>query len=180
MAKKSRLSKLLEFIGVVDNTEPVYDPREGADGDNRFAYRAQNPREGARPRQEYTRTRINTAGRPIPNERPQRGEANRRERDNGALRRATNRDMRVAPSTIVYYMHSLEECSDVINSLISNKSVLLNFEEMDGATMQRTVDTLSGATFALRAKLRKVAEKMYLIVPENVQVNMTRSVERRY
>ena len=39
---------------------------------------------------------------------------------------------------------------------------------------------LAGAAFALHAKIRKVSEKMYLIAPENVEVNMTSSVSRHY
>lgn len=87
-----------------------------------------------------------------------------------------------APSqqTVIYYLRTLEECRDVINDLIDNKTVLLNLEDMDERTVQRGIDTLCGAAFALNATLRKASDKTYLIAPNTVQVASTRDEERRY
>ena len=98
----------------------------------------------------------------------------------GMVRSQRGGKMKPNPTTIVYYLHSLSECSGVIEDLIGGNSVLLNLEETDMQLMQRVVDTLAGAAFALHAKIRKVSEKMYLIAPENVEVNMTSSVSRHY
>jgi FtsZ-interacting cell division protein YlmF len=82
--------------------------------------------------------------------------------------------------TVIYYLHTLEECRDVISDLIDNKTVLLNLEEMEEKTIQRGIDTLCGAAFALGATLRKASDKTYLIAPNNVEVAMTNETERRY
>lgn len=82
--------------------------------------------------------------------------------------------------TVIYYLHTLEECRDVITDLIDNKTVLLNLEEMDEKTIQRGIDTLCGAAFALNATLRKASDKTYLIAPNNVEVAMTNETDRRY
>ncbi len=82
--------------------------------------------------------------------------------------------------TVIYYLHTLEECRDVITDLIDGKTVLLNLEEMDEKTIQRGIDTLCGAAFALNATLRKASDKTYLIAPNNVEVAMTNEAERRF
>lgn len=82
--------------------------------------------------------------------------------------------------TVIYYLRSLEECRNVINDLIDNKTVLLNLEDMDERLIQRGIDTLSGAAFALNATLRKASDKTYLIAPNSVEVASTNDVERRY
>jgi FtsZ-interacting cell division protein YlmF len=80
--------------------------------------------------------------------------------------------------TVIYYLHTLEECRDVITDLIDGKTVLLNLEEMDEKTIQRGIDTLCGAAFALNATLRKASDKTYLIAPTTVEVAMTNEAER--
>jgi len=82
--------------------------------------------------------------------------------------------------TVIYYLHALEECREVIIDLIDSKTVLLNLEEMDEKTIQRAIDTLCGAAFALNATLRKASDKTYLIAPTNVEVALTNDAERRF
>ena len=82
--------------------------------------------------------------------------------------------------TMIYYLDQLEECREVINDLLDGKTVLLNLEDMNERIMQRAIDTLCGAAFALGATLRKASDKTYLIAPNSVQVASTRDEERRY
>lgn len=80
--------------------------------------------------------------------------------------------------TVMYSIRALEDCCDVIDNLILNNTVLLNMEELDNTVMQRSVDTLSGAVFALHATIRKVSERTYLIAPMNVEVDEAYSDRR--
>jgi len=57
---------------------------------------------------------------------------------------------------------------------------VLTMDEMEGHLMQRAVDTLSGAVFALSANIRKASDKTYLITPMSVEVNEAYDVERRF
>jgi len=75
--------------------------------------------------------------------------------------------------TAMFTLHSLEECCDVIQSLIENNVVLVSLDELDSRYTQRAVDTLSGAAYALGTTVRKASEKTYLIAPRNVRVNDT-------
>lgn len=107
--------------------------------------------------------------------------ARRRPQNNVSVRREPNpNEMPIGSGTMVYYMHALSECSNVIRDLIRGYSILLNLEEADTAQMQRIVDTLAGATFALGAVIRKVSERTYIIAPKNVNVMTSDRFERRY
>lgn len=181
MAQKSGLSRILEIIGIIDNNEsetgsPTRSRAEQYDNRQRFTPRSlRNSSDGRVAVQAGSDARRSRNGEKA-RLRPSFSGGAEEER---AVTRP-NQKLRTSPSTMVYYLHSLSECSSVIQDLIRGNSVLLNLEETDNALTQRIVDTLAGASFALRAKIRKVSEKMYLIAPENMEVNMTHSVERRY
>ncbi|MBQ8506429.1 MAG: cell division protein SepF [Clostridia bacterium] len=82
--------------------------------------------------------------------------------------------------TVMYSLRTLKDCCEVIDNLIMNNTVVLTLDEMDPALMQRAVDTLSGAVFALRATIRKASDCTYLIAPMTVEVNETYDVDDRF
>lgn len=67
-------------------------------------------------------------------------------------------------------VRQIEECRDIIKFLLRGESVLLNLENIDPKDCGRVVDMLSGAAFALRGRMLKVAHLSYLLAPENVEV----------
>ena len=95
---------------------------------------------------------------------------------------APQRSVRVSQRsrTVMYSLHSLEDCCEVIDQLIANNTVVLTMDEMDGHLLQRAVDTLSGAVFALHASIRKASDKTYLVAPMSVEVNDTYDLDRRF
>ena len=82
--------------------------------------------------------------------------------------------------TVMYSLHSLEDCCEVIDQLIANNTVVLTMDELDGRLLQRAVDTLSGAVFALHASIRKASDKTYLVAPMSVEVNEAYDLDRRF
>lgn len=82
--------------------------------------------------------------------------------------------------TVMFSLHALEDCCDVIDNLILNNTVVLTMDDLDAKLMQRAVDTLSGAVFALHATIRKASDRTYLIAPANVEVNETYDTDRDY
>ncbi len=109
---------------------------------------------------------------------PKQAKADRDNRGQGNI--VPMRPQAAGHQTMIYYLRSLEECRDVINDLLDGKSVLLNVEDMDDKSVQRSVDTLCGAAFALGATLRKASEKTFLIAPNNVAVASTNEDGRHY
>ena len=95
---------------------------------------------------------------------------------------APQRQMRVSQRsrTVMYSLHSLEDCCEVIDQLIANNTVVLTMDELDGRLLQRAVDTLSGAVFALHASIRKASDKTYLVAPMSVEVNEAYDIDRRF
>ena len=73
--------------------------------------------------------------------------------------------------TVIFKLHSVDECKGVIMALIEKKSVLLNLDELDSLQAQRTLDTMSGATFAIGARLSRASDRTWLITPSTVEVN---------
>jgi len=74
------------------------------------------------------------------------------------------------PQAVIYYLHSLEQCRNVINDLIDNKTILLNLEDMDERYLQRGIDMLAGAAFALNASIRKASNRTYLLAPNSMEI----------
>lgn len=83
-------------------------------------------------------------------------------------------------SCVPYTIYSLEECCSVIEAVIANRMVFLTLDpNMDEYMIQRVVDTLSGATFALQATIRKGADRAYIITPRTVTMEDPGSYGRR-
>ncbi|MBQ5770601.1 MAG: cell division protein SepF [Clostridia bacterium] len=186
---KRNLKRVLELIGL----------QEAVDEEQQMASRPNRVYNASYEQERFTPARPNPASRGgVPRERRQANPAGGRSRETGrnaygeqnakrraksnvAVRREPNPgEMPIGSGTMVYYMHSLSECSNVIRDLIRGYSILLNLEEADTAQMQRIVDTLAGATFALGAVIRKVSERTYIIAPKNVNVMTSDRFERRY
>jgi len=111
-------------------------------------------------------------------QRPARREQSPSRRDQGPAP-AVSRGADGRHSMIVYYLHTLDECREVITDLLDNKSILLNLEDMDDRVIQRAIDTLGGAAFALNANLRRASDRTYLIAPNSVDIAYTNDSDRR-
>ena len=130
--------------------------------------------------------------RPVPRaeERPQRYDYSPRPSRFGSLDDAAPRFEAPQPRnpregasrqrTVMYSLRTLKDCCEVIDNLIENNTVVLTLDEMEPALMQRAVDTLSGAVFALRATIRKASDCTYLIAPMTVEVNEPYDVDDRF
>ena len=86
--------------------------------------------------------------------------------------------------TLMCSLNTLEDCCDVIDSLIAGNVVVLTLDDIDPKLTQRAIDTLSGAVFALNATIRKANRytysRTYVLAPSTVEVNETYDVERRF
>ncbi|MBO4886167.1 MAG: cell division protein SepF, partial [Clostridia bacterium] len=82
--------------------------------------------------------------------------------------------------TIIFRLRSVDECKDVILSLIDRKSVLMSLEALDSVQAQRALDTMSGAAYAIGAALSRASDKTWLITPSNVEVERSSLDEDGY
>ena len=72
----------------------------------------------------------------------------------------------------VRYPRHYEEATDIVDLLIANESILIDFQYMTEVQARRCLDYLDGARYVLAGNLKKVASTMYLLTPINVVVNI--------
>lgn len=63
-----------------------------------------------------------------------------------------------------------EEIQVIADNFKNNIPVLINLQKIDSEQSKRIIDFCSGLTYALEGNIRKVAEKVFLITPSNVEV----------
>ena len=73
---------------------------------------------------------------------------------------------------ITYYPRKYEETTEIVDLLIVNDSILIDFQYMTEVQARRCLDYLDGARYVLAGNLRRVASTMYLLTPINVVVNI--------
>lgn len=72
----------------------------------------------------------------------------------------------------IKYPRQYEDAPEIVNLLIENESVLIDFQYMLDAPARRCLDFLSGASTVLFGNLQKVSSSMYLLTPANVVVDI--------
>ncbi|MGN1031795.1 MAG: cell division protein SepF [Butyricicoccaceae bacterium] len=91
-----------------------------------------------------------------------------------APRASGNREFTVNATTslkvVIVKIQEYKELTDVANDLKSKNTVVLNLETTDPDTAKRALDFLSGVTYALEGKIKRVAKDTYLITPYDVNI----------
>ena len=65
----------------------------------------------------------------------------------------------------------VDDSREIINTLLSNRTVLLNMEGLDVDIAQRILDYASGATYAIDGNLQKISHYIFIITPASVDVS---------
>lgn len=65
---------------------------------------------------------------------------------------------------------SFDECPKIVDHLKSRKPVILNLEKLDSNLARKVFDFISGAVYALDGNVQKVANNIFLFVPENIDI----------
>lgn len=77
-------------------------------------------------------------------------------------------------SFVVSYPKSLEDIQGLIVGLKNNNSALVNFCNAPKSLMQRMIDFLSGACYALDASISKIMDGQYLITVSGVSIKVNK------
>ncbi|HEM3701895.1 TPA: cell division protein SepF [Streptococcus suis] len=79
----------------------------------------------------------------------------------------------VLKSTIdIKFPKKYEDAPEMVNLLIDNASILIDFQYMSEQQARRCLDYLDGARSVLSGNLKKVSSTMWLLTPVNVTVNI--------
>ncbi len=66
---------------------------------------------------------------------------------------------------------SVEDAREITETLLSNRTVVLNVEGLDLEIAQRIIDFTSGSCFAISGNLQKVSNYIFIITPPSVDVS---------
>lgn len=81
---------------------------------------------------------------------------------------------RVSASNMIITVHeplSYDESPLIVDDLRDFKAVVLNFEQLDVDVKRQIFDFVSGALYALDGKMQKVNKDIFILAPNNVEID---------
>ena len=80
---------------------------------------------------------------------------------------------------------SVEDAREITETLLENRTVVLNVEGLDVEIAQRIIDFTSGSCFAISGNLQKISNYIFIITPASVDISgdflsLMDSFETRY
>lgn len=72
---------------------------------------------------------------------------------------------------IVLEPKRFDDVQAIADHLIDREPVVLRFEQLDSETARRIMDFLGGSTYALGGHIQRLGEHMFLLAPNNVEVD---------
>jgi cell division inhibitor SepF len=96
--------------------------------------------------------------------------------DTQVARPARLRAARAVPSTVSVQVHlvlprSFNDAQQIADKFKDSIPVILNLQSADQELSKRLIDFASGLTYALEGGMQRVADKVFLLTPRNVEVS---------
>ncbi len=66
---------------------------------------------------------------------------------------------------------TVEDAREITETLLSNRTVVLNVEGLDVDIAQRIIDFTSGSCFAISGNLQKISNYIFIITPASVDIS---------
>lgn len=66
---------------------------------------------------------------------------------------------------------SYEEAREITETLLANRTVVLNLEGLDVDIAQRVIDFTSGSCFAIKGNLQQISRYIFIITPASVDIS---------
>ena len=66
---------------------------------------------------------------------------------------------------------SVEDAREITETLLANRTVVLNLEGLDVDVAQRIIDFTSGSCFAISGNLQKISRYIFIITPSTVDIS---------
>ena len=66
---------------------------------------------------------------------------------------------------------SIEDAREITETLLANRTVVLNLEGLDVDIAQRIIDFTSGSCFAISGNLQKISQYIFFITPASVDIS---------
>ncbi len=65
---------------------------------------------------------------------------------------------------------SVEDAKEIIETLLSGRTIVLNLEGLDLEIAQRIIDYTSGASYAIGGNLQKISNYIFIVTPKTVDI----------
>jgi len=85
--------------------------------------------------------------------------------------RQTKRSIGAGMEVCVIKPSSVEDAREITETLLANRTVVLNLEGLDVDIAQRIVDFTSGSCFAISGNLQKISHYIFIITPSSVDIS---------
>ena len=66
---------------------------------------------------------------------------------------------------------SIEDAREITDTLLANRTVVLNLEGIEVETAQRIIDFTSGSCYAIQGNLQKISHYIFIITPSSVDIS---------
>lgn len=66
---------------------------------------------------------------------------------------------------------TVEDAREITETLLANRTVVLNMEGLDVEVAQRIIDFTSGSCFAISGNLQKISHYIFIITPASVDIS---------
>ena len=98
------------------------------------------------------------------------------EEEPGAVARSRPRPVEALPGAIPVQVHlvlprSFNDAQQIADKFKQAIPVIVNFQNADQELSKRLIDFTSGLTYALNGGMQRVADKVFLLTPRNVEVS---------
>jgi cell division inhibitor SepF len=88
-------------------------------------------------------------------------------RKNNVIKVHSNTDMKVFICEPAKY----EDCTKAVDEIKSRKVVVLNIEGMELEDQKQVFEFIKGAVYALEASIQKISNGIFVLAPNNVQID---------
>lgn len=99
-------------------------------------------------------------------------------RKNNVIKVHSNTDMKV----FICEPNKYEDCTKAVDELKNRKVVVLNIEGMELDDQKQVFEFIKGAVYALEASIQKISNGIFVLAPNNVQIDgrLSDRYERNY
>lgn len=77
----------------------------------------------------------------------------------------------VQMQVVIIKPEKYEDAQDICDQIKTKRPVVVNLENVEFPTAQRIMDFLSGTCYSLEGSIQRVANNIFIIAPENVEVS---------
>ena len=142
MGAREYWDRMLVYFGITDEPDGHDEPRAGRRADATSEWDSEAPARAPRPARKGARTAARTGG-----------------------------AMQTAAGVGVVPPRTFNDAQQIADQFKRGVPVIVNLQQTDGDLAKRLIDFASGLTYGLDGGMQRIADKVFLLTPPNVEVS---------